>query len=470
MSAPSTAPTRPERATAAGTAAPATAGQGRLPAVGAVLIALVALVTAPFQGDALAPGTLRLTAGTAEVLAGDGWAPLMPGARVGLDTWVRATDGGAGAELALRDGTAELRPGARLRLTDRDRLELERGSLLLDAGARWLVDVDLVTVAVIGVARLDLGPVRRVGVYEGGAGVTAGDRGTPVGAYEQVDLADVDALEARPLRYDADDPWDARMLAGAIAVDAEVATLERGLQAQYGTALQEPAFYRDFLAVDDTLAASLPGLAPRERDDRFGPPAPTLTAVVVATVLVEHAGRSPGEATATIRASRAAGATWGLVLAAEGLGTRELGAATETALRRRAIAVEEGRAAPVSAGAPTGAADDGSAPDGTDTDGPAPPSGRGPGGPEPGADEPDPVEDTVEEVDEGVGEAVDETDGAVGELLDSVPLPGDDVDGTPRPGSGLGGVLDGGGEAAGDGGASGGRTTGLTGTLGDLVP
>lgn len=467
MSAPTTAPTRPERATAAGTAAPAPVGQGRLPAVGAVLIALVALVTAPFQGDALGPGTLRLAAGSAEVLAGDDWAPLAPGARVGLDTWVRATDGGAGAELALRDGTAELRPGARLRLIDRDRLELQRGSLLLDAEARWLVEVDLVTVAVIGVARLDLGPARRVGVYEGGAGVTAAERGTPVGAYEQVDLADVDALEARPLRYDADDPWDARMLAGAIAVDAEVATLERGLRAQYGTALQEPAFYRDFLAVDDTLAASLPGLAPRERDDRFGPPAPTLTAVVVATVLVEHTGRSPGEATASIRASRAAGATWGLVLAAEGLGTRELGAATETALRRRAIAVEEGRAAPVSTEAPADATDpdDGTTPDGTGTNAPEPPPG--PSEPEPGSDEPDPdpVEDTVEEVDEGVGEAVDETDGAVDELLDSVPLPGDDGEGTPGPGSGLGGILDGGGEAADDG-----ETTGLTGTLGGLVP
>jgi hypothetical protein len=404
-----------------------------VPAIGAVLVALVALVAAPFQGDALGPGTLRLVAGSAEVLHEDRWAPLVAGARVGLDAWVRATPDGPGAELALTSGSVELRPGATARLVDRDRLELDGGSLLLEVEDRWVVDVDLVAVAVIGTARIDLGPVRRVGVYDGGVGVTVGERASAVAAYEQVDLADTDRLEPRPLRYRADDPWDARLLAGAIAVDDDVAALQRGLRAQYGTALQTADFYRDFLAVEDTLASSLPGLAPRELADRFGPPAPTLTAVVIATVLVEHARMSPGEAAAAIRAARAAGATWGLVLAAEGLGTRELGAATETALRRRAIAVEEGRAAPVIVSdAPTGtdAGTDGgtglgAAPGSTEPDPDAGSGGSdaGPGDPE---DPEDPVQDTVEDVDEGLQETVDETDRAVDELLDTVPLPGDD--------------------------------------------
>lgn len=405
-------------------------------AIGAVVLGVV-LAPPLFRG----PGSnsvARVVSGEVEALRDGTWTSLGPGDRIRSEEPLRTQ--ATPAELEGTVGLLSLAPGSRLALV-RDGAVLEDGALLIEADAVRVVEFGAAVVRARGAVRVDASPAARVGVYHGGAAVEAGDRDQAIGAHQQLDLVEGRLGDPLPLRYVVTDPWDARLLAGAIAVDRRVERISASLRAVYGTELQDAAFYRDFVAVDDLVAAALPDLAPRSRGDGFGPPAETLVAVVVARLLVDRAGMTVPDAIGTISSLRRDGATWGIVLLRHELDADDLRAAADEALRARATAVADGTAAPV-----TGAEDAqgpsgdgaGQPPAGEDRDPARPPndtdrgggSGDG-GGSDDDGDEPpgpaDEAEETVTDTVEGAGELLEETvedaEEVVEEVVDELPLP-----------------------------------------------
>lgn len=405
-------------------------GTGRGAAVVAVLAVLAGLILAPPLGPGQLPAgaAARIVDGPAEVLRAGSWVTPADGI-VRRGEQVRS--GSDYARLELRAGELELAPGTRVTV-GRDEMTLDTGAVLATVDQLTAVTLDGLVARGLGTFRVDVTPRRRVGVYDGGVAVAAGSVGVAAEAYQEVEVVEAAPTPPAPLRYRGDDRWDVRLLASALAVDSHIDRLETSLASLYGTQLQTPAFYRDFLGVDDRLATALPQLAPRSREGRFGPPAPTLVSVVVARTLVERAALSPEEATEELLTARGAGATWGLILVRRDLGVDELRSAAGDALGRRESAVEQGEAAPV-AGPPRGSA---SRPTPTPTDGPDEPNPTPTPSPSPTPsptptppdddEEPDPepspspVEDAVDEAEEVVDDVVDTVD----ELLDP-PLPVD---------------------------------------------
>ena len=405
-------------------------------AVGAAILAVV--LAPPSPGDLLPPGVLgTVVEGQLEQLVDGTWRVASPGDLVAEGAQVRTVE--AGSAVRTRSGIIELAPGSEGRLAT-TAIELEAGSLLLADDGPVEVRAADVEARGRGTWRLDLGGSPRVGVYDGGVSVVD-DSGISLslGRFEQVALLE-DALTqgSSAYRYQGSDPWDARMLGGAIAVDQQVARLETTLGARYGTVLQTADFYRDFVAVDETLVAALPGLARFQEGDRYGPPAATLVAVVVTELLTERTGLSGEAAVGEIQRLRRAGATWGLVLAHHDLGPASFREATDVALRRRQAEEAAGTAAPVA----TGDADSGINADEElrdEVDPTPPPSdgdeprddGSGPSEPSP-PEQQDPVEqvgDTVQEVEDGVEESTDD----VTELLEPLPEPPGTVEGVDDP-------------------------------------
>lgn len=425
------------------------------PARGAAWLAIAAVAV----GVVLAPPGLDSTGlqgvgevvdGEVEALRAGVWTALPDGAEVRRDEALRT--GASSARLRVRGGQLSLAPGSRVTL-GRDTTDLAAGAVLFEGDAVRMVELGAVEVRGRGAFRVDANPSRRVGVYRGGAAVSDGIGQRSVASYEQVELTEGRARDPVALRYVPEDPWDARLLAGAIAVDRQVERTAASLRAVYGTQLQQPAFYRDFIAIDDVLASALPELSPISRRGAFGPPAETLIAVIVTRLLVERAGFAVEAATEEIAAQRRAGATWGLVLRSHDLRADDLRAAADTALRSRAIAVAEGTAAPVESdggsgggGATGGGPDDAppaDAPPGSED--PDPPGQDGP----PGEDgDPDDGDDGGDgDDDDGGGDPddgddsgpVEEVEDTVDDLIDELPLPveppglGDDGDAL-RPG------------------------------------
>lgn len=409
---------------------------------GAAWLAIVAVVAgvllAPpsFRPPAFGDGA-RVASGEVEALRSGRWVVLTAGDDVGDEEPLRTLTGRAA--LVVPGGRLSLAPGTRLAVIA-DGAVLEQGAALVESDAIRIVRAGAVTVRGAGAWRVDAAPTARVGVYRGGVAVASGPREASVAPYEQVDLVDGRLGDPGPLRYLASDPWDQRLLAGAIAVDRQVLRLTTSLRSVYGTRLQPPAFYRDFVAVDDVLAAALPTLAPRHAGETFGPPAETLMAVAVTRVLVDRAALGVAEAVTAIADLRRGGASWGIVLRRHDLGAQDLRDTADAALRARAVAVAEGSATPVVGAA--GVGPDG--PDGAPADGAEPPTpvpsepdapDPPPDGSDPGADpddggedggSSDPVEEAEDGVEDAVGDAGDLLEDPaeeVEDLVDEVPLP-----------------------------------------------
>lgn len=393
--------------------------RGGAPARGAAWLAIAAVVAGlilapPGLGGESFQGVGEVLAGELEVLRAGSWAALDRGSSVLAEEPLRT--GTVGARLRVRGGVLTLAPGSRLAL-ERETTILRDGAVLFEGDAIRRVELGAVEVRGRGTFRVDASPSARAGVYRGGIAVSddTGDR--TVGPYEQVELTEGRAGETVPLRYVAEDPWDAALLAAAIAVDRQVDRTAASLRAVYGTQLQAPDFYRDFIAVDDVLAAALPELSPISRDGAFGPPAEALVAVIVTRLLVERSALEVDEATDEISAQRRLGATWGLLLRLHDLRADDLRAAADTALRSRAIAVEEGSAAPVENPPPPeepGPADTAEPPPAPPDEDPGPGDGDADEGDDGGGDG-DP--------DEGDDDGDDDADDPVGDVIEELPLP-----------------------------------------------
>lgn len=468
-----------------GVAAPASGRGARIAAwlaVGALVAALVAL---PF-GDSglLAGGTLaEVAAGDVQRRTADGWTAAPAGTELSNGDVVRTRDGRTTLRLA-DGGTARLAPATRLRLTT-DGLEVPTGSVLLEVGepvsARW----EGLEARGSGAWRLDTAGFTRAGVYRGRVTVRdpAGSELT-VGRLQQASLTDGTVNgEPGPLRYSPADPWDARLLAGAIATDRFVDQLQQSLTSQYGDRARGADFYRAFTADPAVSEALLSRLAGGETDGGVGRPDRVLTALTVAQTLVGRADLDPASAAEQVVTLRSAGARWGLILARHRLGAEALREVVDQALQQAQEGPGAAPGGPADGGAPgpgapdgDGAAEepaDGGGPDDTPAGGgddgqePDAPDG-GPGdddGPGNGGSEPPSDDDVVGGVVDGVtgtvdgllpGTPVDETTDAVGDLLNSQSSGGSGDDGAEASGStatGSAAPTDGSGGGSTDGGS-----------------
>lgn len=439
----------------------------------AIAVVVAAVAIAPLDGDGLLDGSVgTVQSGAVERFGPDGWEPAAAGTR--LDAGDELRIGEEPAMIGVPAGRLRLAPGTELAL-DRGRLELETGSVLAETEELFGITLGVTRSRGAGTWRVDAATTDRAAVYEGGAGVTD-ETGAEVslGRLEQVAIEDgAIAGSVRPLRYVAGDPWDDRLLAGAIAVDRLVAQVARSLAGAYGAAPQPPGFYRDFTADEEVVAAVVPADA-----GLVGPPAEVLVEIAVVQALVTRAGLAPGAAAGTVDRLRAAGGAWGLILLRHDLGADHLEEAVDDALRERRERAAAGTATPprpepatpAPETPPAGPAEE---PDGTagDTSDPGEDDGTDPDGDEEGEEEPnDPEEedpgplplDPVEEV----GDVIDDLIG------DPPGLPGGDEPGTPTDDGPVGGDGQangappagqiGGGAAAGPGEATGGEPPGST--------
>ncbi len=377
----------------------------------AVLAVVVAVALAPFGGTGGLPAGVaaRLRAGQLERLDGQRWVPVAVDGTVPEGARVRTADGRA--SLAVAGGTLELAPATEAALT-RTRTALAGGSVLVESSRSRTVTRGTVTASGQGAWRVDADGAPRVGVYRGGVAVSdAQGRQVAVGRLAEVSLVDgAPGARALPLRYRSSDPWDARLVASAIAVDRQASRLTASLAASYGPAVRPAAFYADFATPADRPA--LTALAPAVDGAGFGPPADVLLGLVVVDMLRTREAMTAAAALDEVTGLRRDGARWGLVLARHGLDSGDLRAAADRALRRQqAAGGPTGRAA----GAGTAAGDvaaggAGAPPATTPTTEPTPPPGdTSSPGDEPGpGSEPGPL-DPVDPV-------IDEADGAVGDV------------------------------------------------------
>lgn len=395
--------------------------------VAALLTTVVAATTpAPPLTWVLAGGSLDAAG---DEVALDATAPVDTSLTAGEDGAVLRADG---ARVDLAPGSVvELRGGVG---AIAQAIALRSGSLLADVEVTLSVDATVATATGFGGAfRVERDATPRVATYDAAVGI-AGDTAVSMTRLSQVPLGGPQSAVG-PIVLDAADPWDARHADGALAIDASLADLATGLRATYGGAPQTAEFYRDFVGVTEGLVEALPQLAPTDLGRRFGPPAETLVAATAVTALVEGTGRGVDEVVAEALQSRAAGGTWGVVLARNDLDAAYVREVADAALRRRAeqgddaepVLPDPAPPATTPAGSDEPSAPSGDAPDPQ----PQPPSDTDPDpGPEPDPDpdpdpdpspEPGPLEDpvgTVEDLLDPDGDGASSLDGTVEDLLE----------------------------------------------------
>lgn len=410
-----------------GTDRPTADAPAKVSAWVAVAAVILALVLAPPSGDAFGTGEFgRVTAGDVELQRDGGWTALPVGAVVPDGSALRTTTGTA--ELDIRGGQLSLSRWAALTVDERD-VELTRGEVLLEVERTYAVRLGALVGAGRGDWRVSAAGVSRYAVYDGGVGLQEPgiEDPTAIGRYREAPIADGIVGTVRPLRYLPSDRWDARLLAEAIRVDRLLAATRRGLEARYGTALQTAEFYGDFARFSGLLG-QLPRLAVRTEDERHGPPAETLVALLVAELLVAETGLGPAEAAADIDRLRAAGAEWGIILREHDLAARDLDATIERAVRRRGEAVAEGTAAPLLTPPPPATIEPAPPPPRPPAPGepeptPPPPATPPPDEPPPDEEEPgtlDPATDPVTDTVDDVGSLLDEVVPGASEVTDTV--------------------------------------------------
>ncbi len=394
--------------------------------VGALLAGLVAAI-APVTPLAwtITSGTVTTPEGTVE----DGAVPLE----------TRLVVGEQGAVLRAASATVELAPGTAVELRPAIgpaalALALEQGALVADVDVTLSVDATVATVTGFGGAfRVERGDTDRVATYSAAVGIT-GDTAVSMTRLSEVPLGAPQASVV-PIRLDADDPWDVRHAEGVLVTEAQVADLETGLTGTYGAAPQTAAFYGDFVGVGEGLVAALPQLSPVVRGDRFGPPGPTLVAAAVVTALAQGTARPIEQVVETVVVDRAAGGTWGVLLARADLDGTYLRRVTDEALRRRAAQAEPAPVlpdepeadSPTPAPSPEPTTTPTPAPEPTPTPGPDPsptPTPSPTPEPSPGSG---PLEDpvgTVEDLLPGEGDGAVGPPGTLDDLLDGLPAVG----------------------------------------------
>ncbi len=404
--------------------------QSRLAATLAVLTVLVgftiAWLTEPTTLAADAFG--ELVAGELEVrdeLTGD-WKPVEVGAQVRFGVAMR-TPVDAVAELVVRQGTITLGPTTRAS-TLPGTVELDQGRVLFEVSAFYLALSPNLVARGDGTWRLDADINPRVAVYEGSASATAGlargqsrPEARSLVGWQQVELVAGAVGEPRPLSYVLDDPWDVEHAAVPIAVDDAVARTAAGIARTYGDDPRGQDFYEAFTVVDDGLELAL-GRFDVLAGEGFGPPADVLTAVLASRLIAERAAIDFPRAVTEVDDLRAAGATWGVVLARRDLGVDDWLRTVDLSLRE----IEElGEDAPPPAPPPSPVTPQPSpSPSPSPTSSPTPlptPTPTPTPTPEPSPSE-DPCDDPGNNSQQCVGQTVDEILDLIDDLIPPSPL------------------------------------------------
>lgn len=300
-------------------------------------IALVVVGAACSGGDANTAGKLTVN-GRAEVSAPGGAAQVEKGSRsVKFGERVKVLEGTAvlrleqGRQLELRTGTnvvlEEAKSAGKARVTQPRLLE---NDLLVEAppGARLTVATEGTDVIVGSAARITRGPVLVVTSYSGDVELRSGDQSTTVPALREATVAaDGQVSGLVPLSYDAEDPWDRRLLGQAIEVGNELEARSKGFTAQLG-----PTDGRTV----EFLVGLLPGLGQQPAfgagifDARRSPG----ESLVGAAIALEGTRGTFEERWTGIFTFRDAGAQWGLVALDQGVTRTPLLAALDAAIGR----------------------------------------------------------------------------------------------------------------------------------------
>lgn len=271
----------------------------------AVCSALLAGACSSSGGRAPAkPMRLQVIEGTASITDDSGTRRVEKTGSVAVRDRILLSDGGI-AELTLAGGVALELSGARVTVDSGRKVTLVRGKVLVMAGGPVAVEAEPVTVrADGGIFRVDRTLSTRVAVYEDDARIDGPGAVLPIPTYhESVVAAGVVPASTDPLKIDPSDRWDVRYLKDAIDVDARLANLSRGLEAQLGSGTGLD-FYRRVLP--EGFQVSL--LAPMSGDRK--------TDVLIGALIAHQAagkGADRAKVVADVFSMWREGASWGLV-------------------------------------------------------------------------------------------------------------------------------------------------------------
>lgn len=290
-------------------------GSSLLVALALTVVSLAACTDdAPEQGQA----TLDVT-GRAVIERSDG----------GTDEISRRTDVGTGDVITLAEGTGvldlgdgnslELRAGAGdevdTKLTMAALPVLEAGDLLATTDEELALSVDETVLRVIaGSARASRSTGLQVAAYDADVMVDSAGQARDVPALREMAVPALGRppADARPLEYDASDPWDRRFLGDAIDLGERLQTLADGYTRNLPTTTARTvAFFREVLPglVDDVGFTA--GLLDANR-----PVGDTL----VGAAIVDLGKRGTfDDRWRSVFAFRDAGAAWGLVALDQGV-------------------------------------------------------------------------------------------------------------------------------------------------------
>jgi len=303
-------------------------------------LALVVLAVGfTFSGSngALPPGVFaEVRAGS--VVASDGDQTWVVGDRVAINTRFVAADGEA--RLLTNWGELTLAPSS-VATGYPARLDLAVGEVLVDNADQFLgVSTPELYAQGVGTWRVAAGLNPRVAFYAGGgaassflAGGSGGGATVTLTDFEQARGADRLVLGPFPIVYSAADAWDARLLAGPLAVDAEAAKLSATADARWSPQPRPVSFYARFEVMDDALVDALERFATTGDATTYGIPGDVLTAVFATRALVDFGPMPVLEAIDRVDTRRADAATWGITLAMDGVGLAEFLSVQDLALR-----------------------------------------------------------------------------------------------------------------------------------------
>ena len=237
-----------------------------------------------------------------------------------------------GRQLDLRTGTnVVLQDAAKDGNRPVSQPQLLENDLLVQAppGNRLTVSTEGTDVIVSSSARISRGPVLVVSSYGGDVELRSGDRSTTLSGLREVTVDADGRIVAGPvpLSYDANDPWDRRLLGEAIDVGNDLEARSKGFTAQLG-------------ANDGRTVGFLTGLLPAlANQPSFGPglfdaARPPGESLVGAAIALAGSQGTFEQRWAGIFGFRDQGAQWGLVALDQGVVRAPLLGAIDTAIGR----------------------------------------------------------------------------------------------------------------------------------------
>lgn len=283
-------------------------------------------------GGESAVALLRVESGTAEIRRGSasnearGEVEVHPGDRLTLASGTAVLTFGEGRRVELRDGSI-----VSVGRTGRGReMDLVSGDALVLAspGRPVRLEASGTHVAVVGEARLSRRLAVLVAVYSGQAEVQSAGRELRVPALRQVSVPAAGLLPPapEPFVYSASDPWDQRLLGGAIDLGGQLTARSRGFTAQLPDGAGTPQLFGRLFA---ELAGHDPDLVLRGATGR----APGETLVGAGVALHGTGADLTGRADAVF-ALRDAGADWGLIALEQRAERARLLESIDAAIRR----------------------------------------------------------------------------------------------------------------------------------------